>query len=71
MPVILLILQVTDVCKLFVKVNMTFHLNLAVYWSDYLHVLAPLPPGGRAFCNRCAGGWTSQRDGAENNRFFV
>jgi hypothetical protein len=71
MHLILRILKITDVCNLFVKVNMKVHLNLAVYASDYLHALAPLTPGGRAFCNHCAGGWASQRDGAEDNRFFV
>jgi len=69
MPVILRILQETGVCKLFVKVNMKAHLNLAAYGSDYLHVLAPLPPGGKAFSKHCAGGRTSQRNGAEDNRF--
>jgi len=71
MPVILRILQLTDVCNLLVKANLKVHLNLAVYGSDYLHALAPLPTGGRAFSNHCAGGRASQRDGAEDNRFFV
>jgi hypothetical protein len=71
MPVILRILQETDVCKVFVKANMKIHLNLAAYGSDYLHVLAPLPTGRKAFCKHCAGGWTIQRNEAEDNRLFA